>query len=81
MRVLNDKVLVRVGDKNKSKLIVNSSEERRGVVHLSGTEEIEEGEEVLFGDKCETILETNEGNALILMDKDNIKIIYDKGDL
>jgi len=76
MRVLKGKILVNVPQK-ASGIIIQGSQQRRGVVAISNTEQIKVGEEVLFGEDCETINDDDNGGALILMKEENVKVIYE----
>jgi len=79
MRVLKDMVLICVKNK-KTDSLVSTTMNRKGIVQLSGTEEIKIEEEVLFGEDFEEI-DLNKSDPLhryYLMNKNNIKIIFEK---
>ena len=81
MKVLKGKILVAVHLKSVVNSLVKSHDDiDKGIVHLSSSEEIDEGLEVLFGDKYEEIVLDNFPSTTTkyyLMKEDNIKIIYD----
>lgn len=74
MRVLKGKVLVQT--KNEGSLLIQGDQKRKGQVVVSGSDQVSVGEEVLFGEACETVTDDDRGTALILMNEDNIKIVY-----
>ena len=77
MRVLKGKVLVEIADR-AGKIIVVDDEVRKGVVELSGSDQIKPGESVIFGDQYEELDISGSGKSkYYLMDESNIKIIFD----
>ena len=75
MRVLKGKILVKTQQRQGS-IIIEGDHKRRGFVSVSGSDQIGVGEEVLFGEDFETVTDDDAGSAAILMNEDNVKIIY-----
>jgi len=77
MRVLNGRILVAVKATTTDSLVAEDNS-RKGHVTVSGTTEIKVDEEVLFGDAYEEIeLGPRSSTRYYLMEKENVKIIYD----
>ena len=75
MRVLKGKIIVTT-QQEQGALIIKGDEKRRGIVAVSGSEQIQQGEDVLFGEDFETVTDDDAGQAYLLMNEDNVKIIY-----
>ena len=79
MRVLKDKILVRISEQDQESKLkgINLSE---GFVHLSSSSQIELEEYVEFGNDYEEMeIEDGTDNKYFLMDENNVKLILDKG--
>lgn len=75
MRVLNGYVLVAIKTETTDSL-VRTQETRKGTVEISGTSQLKEGEQILFGEAFEEIeLETRYQVRYLLMKEDNVKIV------
>lgn len=77
MRVLKGRVLVTIDTKKtESELIIEQADDvRKGVVYLSGSEEVHPNEEVMFGDEFEEIQMSGDHRAFLMSDE-NIKLIF-----
>jgi len=78
MKVLKGKSLVAIQATILSSLVAYTYS-RRGSVSISGSDQMNAGDEVLFGDKFEEIDLglTVQNQRYYLMDEENVKIIYD----
>ena len=78
MRVLKGMILVTAPKKqdSDSSLILEEDEVRKGSVYLTGSDQVKENEEVMFGDEFEEIQMGGEHRAF-LMEESNVKLIFD----
>lgn len=77
MRVLKDNILVQINIDTDNELF-KGDDKRRGIVKITGSDQVSVGEEVLFGEKFEEIeLEKRSNSRYYLMHETNIKVIYD----
>ena len=77
MRVLKGRVLV-AGQATSADSLVGDVISRRGFVEVSGSGEVEKGDDILFGEAFEEItVEVKSMKRYYLMKEENIKIIYD----
>jgi hypothetical protein len=81
MRVLNGRILVAIKTTTTDSLVAEDNS-RRGKVTVSAANEIRVNEEILFGEKFEEVseLEVRGSTKYYLMEKENVRIIYDGDD-
>lgn len=80
MRVLKDKVLIamNVAGTKKSDLIRSNDHLREGKVFISNSEQILNGESVIFGEDFEEVTDlSTDSIKYFLMHEQNIKVIFD----
>lgn len=80
MRVLKGKLLIAVQAASADSLVGDTTS-RRGFVEVTGSDQVEVGADVLFGESFEEVqAESGSTKRFYLMKEDNIKIIYDGDD-
>lgn len=77
MRVLKDKVLVAITATTTDSLVAETRI-RKGKIYITGSSQVDIGDEIIFGDNFEEIEINREiATRYYLMDEANIKIVFD----
>jgi len=81
MRVLKKRILVEVCNTSSDPLVSTFDHIREGIVQVSGSDQIKEKDKVIFGEVFEEVsIKVTAGMRYLLMEQENVKIIFDTGD-
>lgn len=79
MRTLKGKIVVQIPLSSSDSLITSYDHIRKGFVVLTGSDQIQKDEEVLFGNNFEEVeLPGNVKTTYYFMDESNVKVIFEK---